>query len=348
MSSSIFSSETVRRYLALPAARRRRHLGVLFLALAVLGVGHGVTHVVGDGLQPYGSLAPFLLARESLPTTRVVFAGSSHVFLGVDPREMPFESTNIAAPGWDYRSVEAAVRNNLDRLSAVELAVIELDPVPLRIDSSSVLRGNCQGLRVWGIGPDEVPCDDQKGRSGALGKIADFLVPEFRLTPDEIWETVRPSFGGPPSMREAVRGHRTIGTTAPSAEAIERDGAKRVRWVGGMFSDAVLKSNSAALGRLVGHFLERGVPVVMVTLPHQASFSGNVPERWRGEMRRILWRLRERSEERIPWWSFERDPSFDAADFMDSVHLNSSGSSELSRRLGRRISGYLRSIADSG
>lgn len=347
MSSSIFSSETLQRYSPLRGPSSRRRLGILLLALALLGVAHGVSDSVDEALRPYGSLAPFLLARESLPTARVVFAGSSHVFLGVDPREMPFGSTNIAAPGWDYAAIEAAVRNNFDRMAAVEVVVVELDPVPLRIDSTSVLRGNCQGLRVWGIGPAELPCDDEKGRSGSLGTIAGSLAPDFRLTPHEVWTTVKPSFTGPPGSREPIPGHRAMGTRRRSSEEIERDGAKRVRWVGGMFSRASRERNRAALGRLVGHFLAQDIPVVMVTLPHQPSFSANVPQPWRREMRRILWRLRQRSQQPIPWWDFERDPAFTTGDFMDSVHLNSTGSSKLSLWLGRRVSRYLESSADS-
>lgn len=344
MSSSIFSSETLRRCLALPAAQKRRDAVVVLLALVVFAGGHWLAGLVGEALLPYGPVAPFLLARESLATSRVVFAGSSHAFLGIDPREVPFPSTNVAAPGWDYTVVEAAVRNNLDRMSALELAVVELDPVPLRIDSTSVLRGSCRALRVWGIPPEEVPCDDLEGGGGPLGELETDLIPRFRLTPHSIWDAVKPSFRGPAATIGPIAGHRIIGLRRPTAAQIERDGRKRVQWVAGAFGGDDLRRNRAALLRLVALFTERGVPVVMLTLPHQHSFSSNTPPGWRRELRQILERLRHRSGRRIPWWNFETDPAYGAEDFMDSVHLNSRGARAFSRRLGSRVADYLRRL----
>ena len=163
MSSSIFSSENLRAYGHLDGAQRRFHLFLVAVGVAVLLLGHSLTNSVEKALWPYGRTAPLVQARATLSeTTKVVFTGSSHLRAGIRPEVFTFEATSIAGPGWDYSTIEAAVRNNLERMPNLELVIIELDVTPLRLNTSVVASGQCQMLRVWGIGRQEVPCENRK------------------------------------------------------------------------------------------------------------------------------------------------------------------------------------------
>lgn len=333
MSSSIFSSENLRAYRRLPGAEKRRQLMVVLLLAALLVAGHGLAAWVDEVLVPYTPLARSVRAREALSeSTEVIFAGSSHVLLGIRPDLLSVEAVNIAGPGWDYRTLEAAVRANLERVPNLKLAVIELDPLPMRIDTPTVQRGHCEALRVWGISPQEVPCRDLLVEEGALGELARWLVPLPRLTPYSIWERVERRLVGPEGSRTPVReeGFLSVGEGS-------KHGPSRVRWIERRFMRKHTRRNRAALGRLTGMLLQHDVKVVLLRMPHHASFTDNLPPKWVRELELAARRMRFNMEARIPIWDYEQRGDFSEGDFMDSVHLNAVGAKKLSARLDAMI-----------
>lgn len=304
------------------------------LMLAVLLAGHWLADAVGEALLPHSSVAPFVLAREALSdSTEVIFVGSSHVLLGIRPDAFPFEAMNVTGPGWDYRAMEAAVRANLVRMPNLKLAVIELDLFPMRIDTPTVQRGRCQALRVWGISQEEVPCQDRVVDEGSLGGLVEVLVPSPRLTPQAIWETVKPRFVGPIDNRVPIPGHRSFLAVGDP----EAHGPRRVEWLEGVFGSRYVDPNGAALERLTARLRGRGVDVVLLRMPHQGSFTSSVPETWTLQIADALRRLQAASEVDLSVWNYERAAAFEPHDFMDSVHLNSSGVKKLGALLGSRV-----------
>ena len=253
MRSSIFSSENLRAYLRQAPAEKGRQVLVAALMVAVLLFGHWLADFVGEALLPYGSVAPFVLAREALSeSTEVIIVGSSHVLLGIRPELFSYEVMNITGPGWDYRTLEAAVRNNLDRMPNLRLAVIELDPLPMRISTSIVQRGQCQALRVWGVSQEEVPCEDRPGAEGPFGRLSEALIPSPRLAPYPIWQTLEPRFAGPVENRVPIAGHRSFSAVGENA----KHGPQRVRWLRKGFKSKYVRRNRNALGRLTGMLLQ--------------------------------------------------------------------------------------------
>lgn len=337
MSSSTFSSENLRAYSRRPPAERRYHVLVAALLVVVLPVGHWFADGVEEALLPHSGLAPLVLARQALSeSTEVVVVGSSHVLLGVWPELLPVEAMNITGPGWDYRSLEAAVLANLERTPNLRLAVIELDTLSMRIDTSIVQRGRCGALRVWGISEEDVPCVDRPIDEGRFGLLSRVLIPSPRLTPEAIWETVKPRFVGSAESRVAIAGHRTV-LFAATREQSAKHGRERVRWLQKRFGSRFVRDNQAALGRLTDLLQQHGVRVVLLRMPHQESFTSHVPQAWVRQIERAARRLRGNDGVRIPVWNYERGRGFVQGDFMDSVHLNSIGAKKLSRRLGTRI-----------
>ena len=334
MSSSIFSSEVLRSWWRRPAAEKRRALLGAALLVAIVPIAHGLAAAVDEALLPYSSLAPYVLAREALTeSTEVVFAGSSHFLLGIRPDLFSFDAMSVVGPGWDYRTLEAAVRANLDRTPNLRLAVVELDLFPLRIDTPFVQRGRCRTLRVWGIGPEEVPCSDTDLDAGPFGAWAEILVPSPRLTPWAIWEIVKPRFVGPVEGRTPIAGHRRVEAVGDP----ERHGPRRVAWLRDRFGARYVEHNRAALERLVGLLVARGVEVVLLRMPHQESFTGSVPAAWSEQLDEVVAGLREASGRELPVWDYEDAPGFAPTDFMDSVHLNAAGVEKLAGLLERRI-----------
>ena len=98
-----------------------------------------------------------------------------------------------------------------------------------------------------------------------------------------------------------------------------------------------MRWNRAALGQLTDLLQQQGVRVVLLRMPHQESFTSNVPQSWAQQIESTARELGGSTGERIPVWNYEGTPEFLQGDFMDSVHLNSSGATKLNTRLDTRI-----------
>jgi hypothetical protein len=331
MRSSIFSSEQLRRYAALPAAQRRWHA----LVVAVLGVVALVSSQMPRAVYGSAGCGPDSLGRAAVGTlsdqTEVLFLGSSHVLFGVRPQKYSVRATNLAATWLDYSCLRRVLEKHLPRVPAVKVAVIEFDELPLVSDLVPALLAtrDLRPLTELELTPLEVPTAGWAQRAQAIWTAWSFPVTGLpRVTP--LGWVGRDSACNPlyrPPRGFAPGYFYTDAVTPPTFDA---------KLVFDVLSAAaghedIVQRNFRDLQESVAQLRRRGVAVVLLRLPHNADYARGRPDvllaRWRQLQE---WARTDPSLIVLDWG--ERS-EFQAADFCDIHHLNATGADKLARLL---------------
>jgi hypothetical protein len=335
MSSSIFSSETVRRYGALPRKERFWHAAIaVAAAIAVLVCREIPPRLYGTSGCRGGSLGSTAVASLS-DRTEVLFAGSSHVLFGVRPQRFTVHAMNLAGTWLDYTCIRAIVARHLHRVPNLKVAVIEYDELPYVSDlvPAIVATRDVRPLQELGLSPAEFPTAGatQAGEVFATSFMFPFTsLP--RVTP-LAWrnrdKSCSPLYHPPRGFAPGY--YYTDGVTPKNfnAGAVFNALAKASEKVN------VVRRNAAALTATIALLRSRGTAVVLLRLPHARDYVTQRPPivsaRFR-ELQRIAIAA-SRSDAGIAVWDLGEDPAFAPADFCDNNHLNAAGADKLAKLL---------------
>jgi hypothetical protein len=331
MSSSIFSSEHLRRYAALPRAERRWHATVLgVLALSAMLCSRVPPRVYGaSGCD--GTLASTAVASLS-DRTEVLFVGSSHVLFGIRPQRYSVRAMNLAPPWLDYTCARRLVEKHLPRVPNLKVAVIEYDELPLVADLVPAMIGakDVRPMTELGLTPLEFPSNVFRKLQALYAQSEFSLTTLPRLTPwgwQHRWQACNPLQH--PSRGFAAGYYYTENVTPANfnAQPVYDALTKAAR------DEEVVQRNLHALQQTIELLRRRGVTVVLLRLPHARDYArpALVETRWQ-ELQAIV-DARRRTDAGLLVWDLGERADFQRGDFCDNNHLNVYGADKLARLL---------------
>jgi hypothetical protein len=333
VNSSIFSSETLRRYARLPGRTRAWHA-----ALALMGA---LVYVAAAALlrARFGGTDRLAVRADPLERTfgpaETLFVGSSLVATDINPSLFPFPAANLTAKGMDYVMMEKAARRLMPLMPRLRCAVIETYIYPLRADVIETHGGDFGDLYALGIRLRDFP-------RHPYWKLKQFLSETVfrgvfflsRLTPRSLFwppkarlDIPRYTEGGVVAGHAPSRGVLAEGTSARDWIASQRLNLRYDRFT----------ENVDALLRMAKAFREHGVRVVFLRFPHHASYLSEMPAEWDREFDRMLEALRAQAGADFQYLDLRHAPGLADADFQDAVHLNSAGAAKMAGLLGERL-----------
>jgi len=335
MSSSIFSSETVRRYGALPRKERFWHAAIAgAAAIAVLVCREIPPRLYGTSGCRGGSIGSTAVASLS-DRTELLFGGSSHVLFGVRPQRFTVPAMNLAGTWLDYTCIRAVIAKHLHRVPNLKVAVIEYDELPYVSDlvPAMLATRDVRPLQELGLSPAEFPT---AGAAQTVEVFATYFMFPFtglpRVTP-RAWvdrdKTCSPLYHPPRGFAPGY--YYTDGVTPKNFDA----GAVFGALARASRKANVVRRNEAALTETIALLRSRGTAVVLLRLPHARGY---VPQRPPivsarfGELQRIALAA-SRADAGIAVWDFAEHPAFAPADFCDNNHLNAAGADKLAKLL---------------
>lgn len=264
------------------------------------------------------------LLRHPPAGTRIVVAGSSHEFGGVDPRCFRARGVNLAQDSQDIFYDCAVVERALDVMPEVSLVLVGVSYHSLGsrlADSTEKFRcfwyRSALGLPLE---PGASPLDPRAWSRFALyGNLASIVI-------------ARHDFPAP--VMPLALGFRPMG---PLQSRRDLDQIARTRAQGhtAMLRPDALEANVASLAALFAKLRERHVAAAMITLPV-------TPEYRRALDATLLATNRERiaalsSATGVPAFDMLDDPSLGLEDFADADHLSALGAEKVSARIDREI-----------
>jgi hypothetical protein len=282
----------------------------------------------------YQTLAVDALSKE----TRVLGLGTSHLDVMVDPKRIDVPMMNLPQDIGSYVCLEAVLAGNLGRLPNLELVLVEMDIVPLLYDTLPVYKSDY--TKFLDLEPDLQQLREPWHRKLRLyweralvySRWTGPLVAREKLAPSHILAARKEARDGPAWPLEA--GHRGIDTQMTSSN----DGAAIVAIHTREGSLEHVDRNLEALLRILRRLRERGVAVVLVRFPHHHTYWEVRPATWDAAHARALEAVSKVPDlQGIPYWDFERSPSYPDAEFRDGDHLNVRGAKRFAEMLNRRI-----------
>ena len=295
---------------------------------AILGILLALTWVAAAALlnwiDPYPKpLQASTGASAALgPGTRVLVVGTSHVLDGIKPSLLGSNAMNLALIGGDYRAILLVLQHRLADMPNLEVVMLEADN--LCLFQSGADRKDFSEFYTWGLSRNDLPLSWGAKRWQAIVEqplIAPFIFSR-RLTPGS-WPQASPV--------ELIIEPGFQSTT--QRVATYNSGPALIRLHERMISDQATTQNLAALEELLHLLKNRGVRVVLLTLPHHQGYGSNASERWRKAFSDLLASARTVLGDEMVWWNWESDLGFSDDDFMDGHHLNVVGAAKMSERL---------------
>jgi hypothetical protein len=342
VSSSIFNSEYVRAAHRLPAGQKvwvavvvTAHLAVLYLCLMAL---RPVT-------ERRNFMTMAVTALRDRPADTVAF-GASHVQNSINPQWMTTRHINLSANACDYVCAEGIAAGNADALASVKAVVLEVDTVPLDYDTVVVYGGDYRNLF-------DLRCDLAAMRIGLAQKVRLFeryvvqegyLGPAFaphKFAPAAVYDRLRGADGeGEPDVVE-----QTAFSSSRGSILQEVDG----RVVVGRHSKTIsqtpprhIGANRDAARRLVHRWRAAGLPVILVRLPHHASYWAAAPPEWETQVQSLVAELKAEGDgPPVVFWDFGRSPPFPDSEFFNGDHLNVDGAKHFTALFDARLRDFL-------
>ena len=316
----VIKLDYIEAYIRLPAATRRWHLGLAFLFLVILVAGSEILRRTA-GVEPAPGVPYMSLVDDRL---EVIYAGSSHVGYGIDPRLYSMNGMNVTAGALNYEGIEIVLRRYLDRAPNLKILVLEAGIVPLRVDTMARLDGDYRSLYRLGLTTFDLPL-------GPYEKVIQWLRESRVLYPVYFMDRWSPSLlvwgtrplGGEGEGDADTRGftplERTISTENDGAVVVEIHRLDHLR------ADHATR-NLPALLRILDMAEARRLPVVLLRLPHHRTYVENRPEEWERQFQDMMdHAIRQTSPELLTVLDWEQHPAFLDEHFADGDHLNVRG-----------------------
>ena len=314
MRSSISNSDPSRPW---PKSR----MVVLAMLLALVWVA---TAALLNALDPYPPPRPAATGASAAlgPDTRVLVVGISHVLDGIRPSLLGPHAMNLALSGGDYRAILLVLRHRLADMPNLETVVLEADNLCLL--QAGVDRKDFSEFYAWGLSRNDLPLSWRAKRWQAIVEqplIAPFIYSR-RLTPGSWPSAPKLDLVVEPGFQSTMQ-----------RVASYNSGSALIRLHERMISDQATDQNLTALEELLRLLKNRGVRVVLLTLPHHQGYRSNASDRWQKTFSDLLAVARSVLGDEMVWWDLESLPEFTDADFMDGHHLNVVGAAKMSEWL---------------
>jgi hypothetical protein len=285
--------------------------------LVVVACHYLLTGVWADPRAKHGTERTLAVASLSAET-EVIFVGTSHVASGNPPALHSCRVMNLTLNGGSYEMLEKILERNLSKAPNARLVVLELDIVPLRMDTLVMLQGDGQTLWENGLTPADVygphPVKLADAYAMKFGRAFFIMKP---LTPSQLWHN-RTTW----SEREA-RGDREPGYNPVEARM---DRGSEDRGVADATSrpldPEIVGRNRAALVRIVQRLRAEGRTVALVRLPYHEAVRRGEPPVYEIAVEEAL---REVRPDVAVWWDYRPDGRFQPNHFADATHLNRLG-----------------------
>ncbi len=256
------------------------------------------------------------------PKTRVVVAGSSHVFATLNPALMRWPSMNLAAPVCSYVCVEGIVRGNLDKVPGLSALVIEYGVVPALYDTLRAYKGDYRQLLE--LDPDIASMHISAWQKYELWRDRtlerSFFGPLLRygkLTPEEMLNRMR----GERPVEDSVvgPGYANGEETMPADDDGPTRVARHVREAAGL---SELGRNEAALRRLIELGVSKNLKLVLMRFPHHPGYWAALPPEWKRGLDDLLERLERDFPGAFSFWDFGTVEELSEADYRNGDHIN--------------------------
>ena len=276
--------------------------------------------------RPKQSFRTVAVERIKQGPVDVFFVGSSHIYTGVDPSCFPYSVVNLADSALNYQMAEVLCRKYWDQVSQAKLVVIELDAVPVYIDTIERYKGDYRKLNEWGLSAHELPIS-------TYDMIRGTMIENFTNTRKNRIRIHKPNTQlmqeGVPGPGFSIRnGHIDTTCIKEFFSGIETN-----------FQVLTIHNNLNCMERLVTDLVEVGVNVKVLRPPFHNSYWNNP----KGIERNII---SDRALERLL-----QIPGIMASDvidlrylfqnenkcFIDPHHVSALGSRRLSKRLAQII-----------
>ena len=316
----MFSPEYIQAYRALPRPIHRWHRVLAFGFVLILLLGSEALRMTG-GREPVPAQPYMSLVNGDL---EVIFAGSSHIGYGIDPRLYRMSGMNITAGALSYEGIEIILNKYLDRAPHLKVLVVEAGIVPLRVDTMARLDGDYRSLYRLGLTTFDLPLGLYP-KTMQWVRESRLLYPiyfEDRWSPSLlIWGT-RP-LGSEGEGRLDTRGHtsleRVISGINDGAVVVEHHRSDHLRLDHSAY-------NLPALLRIMDVAQQRNLPVVFIRTPHHASYVELRPPEWEAQFQHMVEAVRKRMRpDLLHVLDWERHPAFQPEHFADADHLNVRG-----------------------
>lgn len=316
----MFSAEYLQAYRNLPWSIRRWHIVLAVVFVLILTLGSELLRVTSGRksapAEPYMSLV-----NDDL---EVIFAGSSHIGYGIDPRLVHLRGMNITAGALSYEGMEIILQKFIDRAPNLKVLVVEAGIVPLRVDTMARLDGDYRSLYRLGLTTFDLPL-------GPYQKIMQWVRESRLLYPIYFTDRWSPSLlvwgtrplGSEGEGRLDTRGHssldRVISEINDGAVVVEHHRSDHLRIDHSTY-------NLPALLRIMDLAQQRNLPVVFIRTPHHASYVNLRPPEWEAQFQQMVAVVREHMRpELLHVLDWERHPAFQTGHFADADHLNARG-----------------------
>jgi hypothetical protein len=272
-----------------------------------------------------------LAAARVGPQAATLFMGSSTFYFGIDPRLYPGEPVNLSANYLDFASMERLWARHGAALANVRVAVLELNLCTVLFDTAAT---EWKSLRDLGLAATPGWRDVATDLDGTLRRVLWPLF-QWRLTP-RFLDEYEFRTGSTAEPQAAVAGHlpSTVELAAPELFA-EREIAKGRRQLEAL-GERRWTPNLQAAGRLLAAFARRGIKVVLMRMPQDATLRSMFPAEWTARLEAAHAAVAA-SGAVAAYWDLTAEPGFVQEDFRDPDHLNTAGSVELAARLAPRL-----------
>lgn len=258
------------------------------------------------------------ITEQNIDRAEIIIAGSSHAYLGIEPKMLGVPAVSIAYAGQDLYYDSRILLKYLPRANRAKLVVVTVSYISFEYLKKDSVGGKQTAFyqRFWEIPPPTPGF-----------KLADYsAIALYGLQPSRYYLLT-----GKPSIMEVMddsggsvveRGtdlynvmHGEIAVKRHDAELKEKYIAQNRQYLDELFTDLKL----------------RNIQAVLVTTPNFHTYYDNLnPERYL-RMQNEIQTLQQKYG--LEYYNYMKDEQFVAEDFGDSDHLNTQGAKKFSRIL---------------
>ncbi len=314
MNSSIFSFDYLRDLLSAFDARKKRAfvLALLFLLILVLGMGLLWSIFFFENFQ-------IKAVRSLTSETKAIGIGSSRMFYGVDPRQMPGSYVSLAANYLDMNGAERIWSKFSADLPALQVVFIELCVSTLFYDMEVLAPQALQplGLDIFPEAKDLLFRPDRAVRLLLSPIFRWRLTPEFLDSHNEVKQDKDEPHDEVPGFIPSK-----MKLTQPQLFA-ERKVAETREHIE-LFGPGVFDRNLRAAKRLALALKLRGIKTIFLRFPLEKHVWPVFEQQWSQKVQAAFQEIQSEVPD-VTFIDLSHSPDFLSEEFRDPDHLNAKG-----------------------
>ena len=314
MNLSIFSFEYLRDLSSAFGARKKSFIALLCLFLVILFLGMKLLWSIFF-FENFQVMAVRTLSSE----TKVLGIGSSRMFYGIDPRQMPDSYVSLAANYLDMKGAERIWHKFSDDLPALKLVFIELSVSTLFYDMEVLAP---QALQPLGL--DIFPeASDFLFRPDHAIRLLLSPIYRWRLTPDFLESHFE-------TKTDLDEPHNAIAGFIPSKLKLTQPQLFAERKVAQTrehmehFGPGIFERNLDAAKRLALALQQRGVKTVFLRFPMDKHVWPVFEQDWSRKVQAAFIDIKANAPH-ATFLDLSHSPDFLSDEFRDPDHLNAKG-----------------------